>query len=219
MASSHVAFFDIDKTLLRVNSAKLWIQFELKRRSISPWQAGRAAIWAGLYELGVVDVERVLREAVAQLEGRRESDTRAETEEFFRTRILQTFRPGAREAVTAHKERGDRVVLLTSSSNYMSKLVCAELGCNDFLCNRFEVQDDVFTGDPIEPLCYGAGKLVHATRWVDAHDASLEDASFYTDSYTDLPVLEAVSDPYVVHPDPRLRREAARRDWPILDWE
>jgi len=53
---------------------------------------------------------------------------------------------------------------------------------------------------------------------VHQHDESLDDASFYTDSFTDLPMLEVVGEPIVVHPDPRLKREALRRGWKIQDW-
>lgn len=214
-----IAFFDIDKTLIRVNSAKLWIKFELTRGTISPWQAARGAMWAGLYGLGVADVERVLREAVSQLAGRREEDTRRDTELFFREQILETIRPGAREAVARHREAGEQLVLLTSSSNYMAAQLAQELGCDDYLSNRFEVEAGLFTGRPVEPLCYGAGKVTHARALARERGVDLADCAFYTDSYTDLPMLEVVGAPYTVAPDPRLARVASQRGWPILDWD
>ena len=215
-----IAFFDIDKTLIRVNSANLWIRHELRQGTLSKRQAARGAFWASLYGLGLADVERVLREAVAQLAGRREDEIVTQTERFFDTQIRDTIRPGAREAVARHRDRGDHLVLLTSSSNYMARLIAAELDCDDWLSNRFEVDDQgVFTGLPHEPLCYGAGKATHAERWARGRDIDLADCAFYTDSHTDLPALEAVGRPFAVHPDPRLARVARRRGWEILDWE
>ncbi len=74
-----------------------------------------------------------------------------------------------------------------------------------------------FTGKAIVPLCYGRGKLVHAERFAAAQGISLGDSYFYTDSITDMPMLERVGNPRVVSPDPRLRREARQRGWQV--WE
>jgi hypothetical protein len=68
------------------------------------------------------------------------------------------------------------------------------------------------------PLCYGAGKVAHAERWARERGDQIDDAYFYTDSYSDLPMLARVARPRVVCPDPRLRRAARRRGWPILEW-
>ena len=94
----------------------------------------------------------------------------------------------------------------------------AELGLDDFLCTRFAVRDGVFTGEVDGTLCYGPGKLVQATEYTRARGVQLEDCSFYTDSYSDLPVLEAVGTPIAAHPDPRLLRHAKKSDWSIVDW-
>lgn len=213
-----VAFFDIDKTILSVNSAKRWIRFELDRGSISKRQALRGVFWAGLYGLGLADVENFLHEAIAQLKGREEDALREETRAFFEREIRDTIRPGAFSAIARHRERGDKVVLLTSSSIYMAEAVQDAVDADDALGNTFVVEDGIFTGRPNLPLCYHGGKIAHATRWVHQHDESLDDASFYTDSFTDLPMLEVVGEPIVVHPDPRLKREALRRGWKIQDW-
>jgi phosphoserine phosphatase len=70
----------------------------------------------------------------------------------------------------------------------------------------------------LEPLCFGAGKVVAAEAWAARHGVDLADTTFYTDSYTDLPMLERVGRPVAVNPDPRLARTARRRGWPILRW-
>jgi phosphoserine phosphatase len=59
--------------------------------------------------------------------------------------------------------------------------------------------------------------VLWAERWAARHDVDLRQSFFYTDSITDVPVLERVGEPRVVNPDPRLRREAARRGWPVFD--
>src|SRR2546430_2634453 len=66
------------------------------------------------------------------------------------------------------------------------------------------------------PVCYGEGKIYWAQRFATAQGVDLGRSYFYTDSITDLPVLERVGEPRIVNPDPRLRRVAARRGWPVL---
>ena len=78
------------------------------------------------------------------------------------------------------------------------------------------MRDGRFTGEAVRPVCYGAGKIYWAERFAQRHGIDLERSYFYTDSITDLPVLERVGEPRVVNPDPRLRRAAVRRGWPVM---
>ena len=214
-----IAFFDLDKTLLSANSGSLWIKYELRGRQIGVRQAAKGAFWLVGYHLGYTDIQPVLRDAIRTLRDKREVDIRARTEHFWDTEIRSLMRPGARPALKRHRDVGDRLVLLTTSSNYLSDPVKRELGLDDYLCNRFEVRPDgCFTGEPAGTLCYGEGKLTLARAYAAARGVELRDCTFYTDSVSDLPVLEAVGRPVAVHPDPRLRRLARTRGWAIEDW-
>jgi len=213
-----VAFFDLDRTLIAVNSASGWVRRELRLGHVGWLEAMRAAGWIGLYGLGVANMGNVVRSAVATLRGTPEDEIRRRTLAFWEEEVRAQLRPGARAAVERHREAGDRLVLLTSSSPYMSEPIAAELGLDDWLCNRFEVVDGVFTGETLEPLCFGAGKIEHARAYVAERGVALTDCAFYTDSMSDLPMLELVGRPVVIDPDPRLAREAKRRGWPVEDW-
>ena len=92
----------------------------------------------------------------------------------------------------------------------------ADLGIGHFLVTELVVRDGRFTGQVIEPVCYGRGKAYWAERFAAEHGVDLARSYFYTDSITDLPVLDRVGHPRVVHPDPRLRRLAQRRGWQVL---
>jgi phosphoserine phosphatase len=71
------------------------------------------------------------------------------------------------------------------------------------------------TGQVVPPVCYGTGKVVWAERFAEEHGVDLSASYFYTDSITDLPLLERVAHPVAVNPDPRLRRLAQKRGWPV----
>jgi len=213
-----LALFDLDRTVLSVNSAKLWITAEMEAGFITRWQAMRAAAWIGTYHAGFTRLDKLVEEAIATLAGAREEDVRARTEGFYTRRIASTYRPGALETIQRHREAGDTVALLTTSSTYLCAPVLRHLGLEHALCNRFEVVEGVFTGKAAGPLCYAAGKVTHAQAFAEAQGAALAEATFYTDSMSDLPMLEAVGKPVAVNPDPRLRRLAQKRGWPVMDW-
>jgi HAD superfamily hydrolase (TIGR01490 family) len=213
-----IAFFDLDKTVLHVNSATLWIRRELRAGHITRIQALRASFWVALYGVGFARMEDVITGAVRTLKGKRERDIIDHTLEFWRGEVSPTIRPGARLAIDRHRGDGDLLFLLTSSTNYMSAPCADELGFDGFLANRFDVEGGLFTGATIEPICYGHGKVAHAQAVCDKLNVRLEDCAFYTDSYSDRPMLDVVGRPVAVNPDPRLRRYAKQRGWPVEDW-
>lgn len=213
-----IAFFDVDKTLLAVNSASLWVRRELRLGNISRLQALRASFWVGMYGLGLIHADDVLRVAVRALRGMREREVIDRTLLFWDEEVKATLRPGAREAIRRHRAAGDLVFLLTSSSNYLSAPLADELQVDGFLANRFVVVDGLFTGEPVEPICYGRGKVAHAAGCAKKLNVDLSDCTFYTDSVSDVPLLEVVGRPVVIDPDMRLRRLAKKRRWPMEDW-
>lgn len=214
-----IAFFDLDRTLLDLNSGGAWIRYERAHGNLSLADVARASGWLLRYHLGFADLDAALRLAIGRLAGQTEASLTARTLDFYDRHIAHRVRPGAREALARHRAAGDRLALLTTSSIYLSRPVGVDLGLDDLLCNRFGVdQAGRFTGQPIEPMCFGHGKLEHARALAEAHGVELSACSFYTDSIADLPVLEAVGQPVVVHPDPRLRRIAQARGWRQEDW-
>jgi HAD superfamily hydrolase (TIGR01490 family) len=214
-----VAFFDFDKTLISRNSATLWLRHEWEAGRIGLARTVQAATWVLRYSLGVADMHDPIRRAVALIRGQAEADIRERTQRFYERSLRPLYRPGAREAVRRHQEAGDLVVLLTSASSYLSESVARDLRLDAYVCNRLVVDEaGRFTGVVEEPLCFGPGKVTLAERFVRSVGATLADTVFYSDSHTDLPMLEAAGRAVVVHPDPRLRRVARRRGWETVDW-
>lgn len=212
------AFFDLDGTLLTVNSARLWLSRERRLGHVSTWQLARAALMLVSYRLGILDMESALRASLTTLRGVSEEHIRAETRAWWREDVRAFIAPGARATLERHRDRGDKLVLLTSSSRYAAEMAREEFGLDDALFQRYELRDGCFTGEPLPPICFGAGKVHVAEAWAREHGIDLRESSFYTDSSTDLPMLERVGHAFAVQPDPRLRIAASARSWPILDW-
>ena len=213
-----IAFFDLDKTILSVNSGSLWVRREVALGHLSKRQALKAAAWLARYTLGFASAEQMVADAVLQLRGSDAQPLKDRTTQFYADEVRHTYRPGALQAIDRHRAAGDRLVMLTSSTHYLASLVAEELGFEQVLCNTLEVVDGRHTGKVVGRVCFGAGKLSHALQSAQTFRAELRDAAFYTDSFSDLPVMEAVGRPVAVNPDLRLRRHAARRGWSVVDW-
>jgi HAD superfamily hydrolase (TIGR01490 family) len=214
-----IAFFDLDRTLLAVNSATLWLLFDWRAGRLRIRDAIRAIYWLTRYQLGAAKMEYALYRGIARVAGLAERDLVERLELFYQKAIRGRFRPGGLRAVQMHREKGDRLVLLTSAVSYLAERVQRELGLDDRLCTRFELDENArFTGRPIEPVCFGPGKIAYASRYAEEKRIPMSVCTFYTDSASDLPMLELVGHPVAVNPDVRLRRLATRRGWPIVDW-
>jgi HAD superfamily hydrolase (TIGR01490 family) len=212
------AFFDLDGTLLIVNSARLWLRRERRMGRITSWQVARATLRLGAYRLGVLDMEDTLRAALVPYRGMTEEALRAETQAWWREDVRPFVARGARPVLERHRRSGNQLVLLTSSSRYAAEMAREEFGLDDVLFQLYEIRDGRLTGEPLRPICYGPGKVEVAEAWARERGVDLGRSSFYSDSSTDLPMLERVGRPFAVQPDPRLRVIARARGWPILDW-
>jgi HAD superfamily hydrolase (TIGR01490 family) len=212
------AFFDLDGTLVGINTGALWMREERRAGRLSAAQVALGALYMAAYKFRAVDMERAMVRALVTIRGEREEIVRQRTHDWWRAKVVPWIAPGAAPAVEAHRAKGRLLVLLTSSSPYASEMAVRHFGLDAFLCTSFEVRDGRFTGDVVRPVCYGEGKIAHAERFAAERDVSLDESFFYTDSITDLPMLARVGNPRAVNPDLRLRRAARHRGWPVLDW-
>ncbi|MCB9665021.1 MAG: HAD-IB family hydrolase [Alphaproteobacteria bacterium] len=212
-----VAFFDLDRTLLDVNSGTLWLRHEWRQGRLGLPDAVRATWWLTRYALGHGDLDHALAHAASVYAGDPEAEIRQRVEAWFAERIAGRLRPGAVEALAHHRTRGDVLVLASTSSQYAARCAMRLYGLDDAVSTELEAQDGRLTGR-LAASGFGAAKLARCAAWAEAHGVALADTTFYTDSYTDLPLLEQVGHPVVVCPDRRLAREAVRRGWPVQDW-
>lgn len=212
------AFFDVDHTLLDVNSGARWLRHAWRTGQTSTLQAVRALGWLVRYRLALLDLEAVTALAARDYRGHSAADLDAEARSWFRRDIEGHVCIEGRARVADHLERGHVVALLTSGTRFSVTPLAELLGVRDLLCTELEVEAGVLTGRHIAPACAGAGKVVYAERFAAERGIDLSRSYFYTDSFSDLPMLERVGCPRVINPDPRLKRRARTRGWEIERW-
>jgi len=213
------ALFDMDRTLLRKESASLYVRYQVDTGEASWADLARTLYWVGQYTLGVLDFERVAETVIGHIAGLPETVLAARCDDWFSRYVEKHITDGGRLAVRRHREAGDLCAIVTGASPYASWPLARRLGIEHVVSTVFEVDAERrFTGRPEPPLCLGEGKVQRAERLAWQQGFRLEDAVFYTDSVSDLPLMERVAEPVAVNPDPRLKRIAERRGWRVERW-
>jgi HAD superfamily hydrolase (TIGR01490 family) len=213
-----VAFFDLDKTLVRVNTGQLYARWRFQRGESGVFDIARAAFWSFQYTLGWVDADFVSRSAAQLVRGRFEHEFETELRDWYEAMVREHVTDAARAEVKRKRADGFVPVILTGSSPYVARPVAEDFDIEHFISSRLAIHDGRFTGEIEAPLCYGEGKRTLAREWASARGVDLRASAFYTDSLSDLPMLEEVGEPRVVNPDPRLYALAKKRGWPIEIW-
>lgn len=212
------AFFDMDRTLLRCNTGTLYIRWLRKHREISLFRMAQALGWMAQYKLAVLDMEAVTTKVIAEMAGHSEAEMYDKCRAFFDAWVQSEVAPKARAAIAHHRSEGHVLAILSSSTPYVVEPLAKHVGIEHVLCTRLSVQSGRFDGTHVRPVCYGLGKVHWAEAFAAEHDVDLARSFFYTDSYSDLPMLERVGVQRIINPDTRLRRHARRAGWPVDEW-
>jgi HAD superfamily hydrolase (TIGR01490 family) len=213
------AFFDVDKTLIAENSGALYMRWRYERGRLSAWDLASGLAAYLRYKLGMLDIRAWTADAMKQFAGESERALAREAAQWFEERVAPTVYPEGAAIVRDHLAKGHVVAIVSGATKYVVKPLAERLGVKHMLYTRLEVERGRLTGRVIEPICFEEGKVYWLQQLVDEQGIDLAKSFFYSDSVTDLPLLELVGHPVVTNPDPRLYRTAVRRHWPVRFFE
>jgi HAD superfamily hydrolase (TIGR01490 family) len=217
---SAAAFFDLDRTLLRRSSA-LALAGPFRRHGlISRWQLAKAAAWQLLFVLRGASHEAVRRAAEDGL-----VVLRGFTPEELRELVADAMEPILRPLVYAeplalveqHRARGEPVYVVSATLQEIVEAIADDLGFDGALGTQCEIVDGAYTGHALRAL-HAENKAACVRELAATNGFELARCTAYSDSHTDLPFLETVGHPVAVNPDRALRRIAAARGWPVLEF-
>ena len=215
---ANFCFFDMDRTLIAGNSGVSFMRYSLRRGKTSRWEVLKSMVNYFRYRFDLLDMNKTYRDSLQSLIGVREEELIPFCQEWFEEAVRERIYPEAQEFVQRHLAQGDTVAIISNATTYAVRPLAQHLGIPHILATQLEVNEGVFTGNYIKPLCFRDGKIFWAEKLARELGVEFGDTTFYTDSITDVPLLERVKYPRVVNPDPRLRAMAKRRGWPIQDF-
>jgi len=213
------AFFDMDKTLLADNSASLYMKYRYERGEISGVDLLKGLGAYLQYKIGILDIRNWTVQMMLQFRGQNEKELEKMADEWVDEVVAKTIYPEARELVDAHMAKSHVVAIVSGATRFVVRPIAQRMGIAHMLYTRLEVEDGCFTGRVIEPICFEEGKIYWLQQFIEEHGIDLAKSYFYTDSITDLPLLEIVGHPVAANPDPFLYRTAVRRRWPVRFFE
>lgn len=216
LTGSRLAVFDLDRTLLP-GSSLMVLGRALHRaglvdgRELAGWVA-REAAFARRGE-GPSTAQRLLGSLLASVAGR-EAAPYLTVARDLGDELATAAVPGARWLLDMHLAVGDFCVIVSASPQELVEAAARALGAHRAVGTRTQLAGGCFTGRLEGPFCHGRGKL--ARLWVELGTADLSQATAYSDSASDLPMLKAAGRPVAVNPDRRLRRAAVAAGWPVV---
>ncbi|MBP8185260.1 MAG: HAD family hydrolase [Pseudomonas sp.] len=212
-----LALFDLDNTLLAGDSDHAWGDYLCARGILDgvAYKARNDDFYQD-YLAGRLNISDYLNFSLEIL-GRSEM---AQLEQWHREFMRDCIEPiilAKGEALLAeHREAGDKLLIITATNRFVTGPIAARLGVETLLATECEMHEGRYTGRTTDVPCFKEGKVTRLNRWLAETGMSLDGSSFYSDSMNDLPLLEQVSRPIAVDPDPRLQAEAERRGWPVI---
>jgi HAD superfamily hydrolase (TIGR01490 family) len=217
--SAGAAFFDLDRTLISGSSAfafgvAAWRNDLVPPRAFVKDVAGAVAF----RHRGSSDdqVERVRARILGAVTGVRQADLLALNAGLI-PKLLARVRPEAQRLIEMHRRAGRNTYIVSASPQELVEPLASALGMTGGIGTMSAVDaDGVYTGELAGPFVYGPGKVtaMRGIAELEGYDLALSFA--YSDSASDLPMLEAVGHPVAVNPDSKLERIANRRGWPIV---
>lgn len=215
-----LACFDLDHTLLSTDSDHEWGQFliEIGVRDHAQHQAANDRFFAD-YKSGTLDIEAFLAYQLAPLAAHETAQLDRWHARFMRERILPRISRSARKLVQQHREAGHTLVIVTATNAFVTAPIAHEFGIEHLIATEAERIDGRYTGRHSGIPSFRAGKVTRLEAWLAERDSSLAqvcESWFYSDSHNDLPLLERVTHPVAVDPDPTLETVAHQRRWPVI---
>lgn len=214
------AFFDLDRTIIATNSATVFTGPLFKGGLITRRDVLRAAYAQFLFLVGGADhqqTERIRIFLSSLIAGWDVAQVDAIVAETLHELVSPTVYAEALELIESHHAAGRDVVIVSASGEALVRPIAQMLGADHVIASRLAVEDGKYTGE-IDFYAYAENKASSMAHLAAVHGYDLSASHAYSDSVTDIPMLEAVGHPVAVNPDRNLRRHALEQDWTVRDF-
>lgn len=217
----NLALFDLDHTILPLDSDYEWGQFLVRIGAVDAAAfARRNADFYAQYEAGTLDPVEYLEFALGTLAQFPRKQLDGWHSQFMEEVIAPAIRPAALDLIKRHQDADDLVAIVTATNKFVTSPIAQAFGIAHLIAAEPEVTEDgEITGRLRGIPTSGPGKVIHTKEWLAAMDKALDSFAcsyFYSDSQSDIPLLSVVTNPVATNPNALLKAHAQAHGWPIL---
>lgn len=209
------AFFDLDKTIIATSSAFAFGKEFLHNGMITRQEAWDLYLSKAQYMLVGQSSEKMdsTRDALAQMvAGWEVDDIQRITRDTLREVVAPAIYAEARELIDAHRAKGHHIIIISASAKILVEPIAQELGVDTVVATEMAIENGKLTGE-ITRYLKGEAKAEAVRQFAADHNFDLDASFAYSDSATDIPMLELVGNPVAVNPDRALKKHALANGW------
>lgn len=215
-----LALFDLDHTLLPIDSDFEWGRFLVRIGILDPAvHEQENQRFYRQYQDGTLNIQEYLDYALQPLAKWSRDEVDAWHAQFMAEVVRPAIRREAIDLVRYHQDAGHLCALVTATNAFVTRPIAGAFGIEHLIATEVEERLGAYTGRPIGTPSFREGKVTRTLEWLDSLDRPFETFKrswFYSDSMNDLPLLRHVTDPVATNPDPRLLAAAQASGWPVL---
>lgn len=212
-----LALFDLDNTLLSNDSDYLWGQFLVDNKLVDDQEhaASNKAFYTQ-YQNGTLDIHEYAAFSFASLASRTMEELAELHQQFMRNYIEPVMSNKSKALIAQHKAMGHTLMVITATNSFVTRPIVSAFGIDNLIAIEPLIVDGRYTTKIDGVPSFREGKVTRLNAWLENNDETLEGSYFYSDSHNDLPLLERVTYPIAVDPDPTLKDIAQARNWDII---
>lgn len=220
----NLAIFDLDNTLINIDSGHAWLAFLIKKMpdDAAQTEAQNEKFYRD-YQNGCLDIDAFCKFHLAPLARYGKEKLAEFHREFMAEYIIPHISPMQRMLVQSHQMAGDETLVISSTNEFIITPICHLFGITNIIGTQLETDTDGrYTGNYIGTPSFREGKITRLNQWLAERGETLESYGktyFYSDSKNDLPLLRLVDEPVAVNPDAELEKEAKEKGWPVLNFK
>ena len=215
---NELLIFDLDNTLLAGDSDRNWGIFLAEQKVVESSYLDESEKFYNNYYDGSLDIDGFLSFCLKPLIENDMSYLLELRKQFIEDKIKPIITEPGREIINQAIEDGKTVIIATATNDFVTRPIADLFNVPTLIATEFEVINQKFTGKVLNTPCFREGKVSKVKKWVDDNNFDLSKASFYSDSFNDLPLLEKVKNPVIVDGDDKLLEIGKNRNWDCISF-
>ena len=215
---NELLIFDLDNTLLAGDSDRNWGIFLAEQNVVESSYLDESEKFYNNYYDGSLDIDGFLSFCLKPLIDNDMEYLLKLRQQFIEDKIKPIVTQPGKEIINHAIQNGKTVVIATATNDFVTRPIADLFNVQTLIATEFEIKNQQFTGKVIDVPCFREGKLNKVKKWVDDNNFDLSKASFYSDSFNDLPLLEKVKTPVIVDGDDKLVEIGKNRDWDCVSF-